>query len=72
MMQSDAIRAELIGDQVARAYGVTAQGPNCVLTLARTLLDTGFHPAAVLEVYGADGYLVQRLRLSDAEKVLRK
>ena len=46
-----AIRATLVGDDVAAALGIRVQSPSPVLALCRKLIDGGCDPRRPLEVY---------------------
>ncbi len=49
-----AIRAEIVGDNFARAENIRATGHAPVLSLCRELLKAGFDPATPLEAYRSE------------------
>jgi hypothetical protein len=48
---AQAIRTELIGDDICSAEGIAARGGAPVLVLCRRLVATGYDPAAPLDAY---------------------
>jgi len=51
------VRAELVTADTCRALGFEARGRSPVVALCERLLDLGFHPAAVVEIYDKDALL---------------
>jgi hypothetical protein len=60
-VRAQVIRAELAGDNVATALGITAKSPTPVIRLCTMLIEGGHDPAAKLHVYrGATLALIVR------------
>jgi hypothetical protein len=50
-VKAQVIRAELVGDDIATALGITAKSPTPVIRLCVMLIEAGHDPAAQLHVY---------------------
>jgi hypothetical protein len=50
-MSKQAIRAEIVGQDIAAAEGLSVRSDSPVLKLCRALLDAGHDPATPLEAY---------------------